>query len=106
MTRSPGVTMVTPSPTASTVAEDGGEGDDRLALLEVQIASADAGGAHLHQHLPPLRRIELHRLEGVGLVDIVEHGSGDAHVGPPRLRSWSQRAARLAETTAIVQRRR
>ena len=85
------------------VAEHGGQGDGRLALLEVQIAPADAGGAHLHQHLAPLRRIELHRLERVGLVDIVEHGSGDAHVEPPWLRSWSQRAARLAESAAIVQ---
>ena len=33
--------------------------------------------------LAPLRRIQLDRLDRVGLVDVVEHGGGDAHVLSP-----------------------
>src|SRR5581483_7304092 len=66
---------------AALVPQHRGQGDGGLALLEVQVAAAHAGGAHADQHLAALRRIELDRLDGVGLVDVVEDGGGDAHGG-------------------------
>src|SRR5215468_170702 len=66
------------------VAEHGGHCDGRLALLEVQVAPAHAGGPDLHQHLTALGRIELDGLDRVGLVHVVEDGCGDAHWGASR----------------------
>jgi hypothetical protein len=65
------------------VAHHRGHGDARLALLEVQVAPADAGGAHLDEDLTALGRVQLDRLDRVGLVDGVEHGGSDAHDSLP-----------------------
>src|SRR5262249_16142947 len=66
------------------VAEHGGQGDGRLALLEVEIAPAHAGRADLHQHLAALGWGELAPLDRGGLADVVEDGFGDAHWGASR----------------------
>src|SRR6185503_10546998 len=94
------------------VAEHRGNRDGRLALLEVQVAAADAGGADLDEDLAALGRVELHRLERVRFVDGVEHGGGDAHgvllwAGGTRgvTGRTPERRASLAKIAAAVKRR-
>ena len=56
------------------MAEDGGHGDAGFALLEVEVAAADAGGTDLDEHLAALGGVKLDGFERVGLLDLADDG--------------------------------
>ena len=57
------------------VAQDGGHRRGVLALDEVQVAVAQAGGLHAHQHLIAAWLVDLDIFDGHGLTHALEHGS-------------------------------
>jgi len=76
-TWSPGATAATPAPISSTSAgafmtEDAGERDGQIAIHEVVVAVADAGGRDPDQDFPMARPVELDFLDLQRLLGLVK----------------------------------
>ena len=55
------------------------------AVDDVQIGMANAGRGGADEHFPPPWLVDVHLLDGQGLVHFAEHGGGDGHGGSLRL---------------------
>ena len=65
------------------VSEDDGDGDGGVAVHEVAVAAADAGGTDLHQDLAGLRLIEVNLADIERLTNFPQNGSFNLHrTGP------------------------
>ena len=85
-TWSPGLTVVTSAPTASTMPAPSwpstigrSSGNRPIAVDHVQVAVADPGRRRADQHLAPPRLVDLHRLDRQRLVHLAKDGGLDLH---------------------------
>ena len=68
----------------------------QVAVGQVQVGVADAGGGHAHQHLAGRRRVELQVAHLQGRAVGAEDGGADPHGRPPRPRRPRRRGGRRA----------